>query len=34
MDAMTYRDDREALHHRVAQLEQELQDARREGEEG
>jgi hypothetical protein len=30
---MTYRDDREALHHRVAQLEQELQDARREGEE-
>jgi len=30
---MGYRDDREALHHRVAQLEQELQDARREGEE-
>lgn len=33
MSAMSYRDDREALHHRVAQLEQELQDARREGEE-
>ncbi len=30
---MTYRDDREALHHRVAQLEDELRDARREGEE-
>jgi hypothetical protein len=29
---MTYRDDREALHHRVAQLQQELDDARREGE--
>lgn len=28
---MTYRDDREALHHRVAKLEQELTDARREG---
>lgn len=28
---MTYRDDREALHHRVAQLEGELRDARREG---
>src|SRR5688572_2265285 len=30
---MTYRDDREALHHRVAQLEEELKDARREGQE-
>ena len=30
---MNYRDDREALHHRVAQLEDELQEARREGEE-
>lgn len=28
---MTYRDDREAFHHRVAQLEDELRDASREG---
>jgi len=32
MSTMTYRDDREALHHRVAQLEQELEIARRDGE--
>lgn len=30
---MTYRDDREALHQRVAQLQQQLEDARRDGEE-
>jgi hypothetical protein len=30
---MNYRDDREALHHRVAKLESELEEARREGEE-
>jgi hypothetical protein len=30
---MSYRDDREALHHRVAKLEEELKDARREGQE-
>ncbi len=30
---MSYRDDREALHNRVAQLEEELKDARREGQE-
>src|SRR4051794_36969090 len=29
---MNYRDDREALHHRVNQLEDELRDARRDGE--
>jgi hypothetical protein len=33
MASMNYRDDREALHHRIGQLENELQDARREGEE-